>query len=495
MSILTSSELETVGAPKGILIRAKSAISQFASDRRGDVAVIFGLMAIMMFLMVGGAVDIGRWLHARGDTVAALDAAVLAGGRALQLNGDEQAAITAAQRFYNENKKNRLTLSSSTGGDNGDADTITFLVSGDGTEFTAQGAAYIGTPFLSLMGIKALPLLKLTGSEYSTAKLAVGGNAKTNIEISMMLDVSGSMDSNNKFEDMQEAAKDLINIVVWEDQSEYTSKVAIVPFSADIRLSSAMLNAVSNPSAPSTIAGQTYSCKVRGVWTTCPAPTFRRQECVVERIGTDKYTAAGPAAGRYITRKYANVSNSTAGCSTPTASSVMPLTNDKTALINKINAMTTGGGTAGQLGTAWAWYMLSPDWSTTLTAAAGAVSAPKPYSTFNLLKIAILMTDGEYNNQYTAQGILTGTTGNVNGSTAANASSNTQARELCNEMKKKDITVYTVGFDLGGNQTAINTMNYCATSPSHAYTADNGNELKQAFRDIALKISALYISR
>jgi hypothetical protein len=60
---------------------------------------------------------------------------------------------------------------------------------------------------------------------------------------------------------------------------------------------------------------------------------------------------------------------------------------------------------------------------------------------------------------------------------------------------KKKLMVYTVGFALGGNSTAIDTLNHCASAPSMAYRADNGNELQQAFRDIALRINQLYLTQ
>lgn len=485
MSILSSKIFERGRKPGshvavGGFALAKARLAQFASDRGGDVAIMFGLMAIAMFLMVGGAVDIGRWLHARNDTIAAIDAAVLAGGRALQLNGDEAAAIAAAERFYNENKKGRLPLNS---------DNIQFVMGDGGLSFTAEGSAYIATPFLSLANIEELPLLNLSGSEFSKAELAVGGNSKTNIEISMMLDVSGSMDDNNKFEDMQEAAKDLINIVVWDDQSEYTSKVAIAPFSADVRLDASLLASSRNPAEQAFVEGPQY-CTTKSRVTTCKKDKFYRNNCVVERKGANKYAGVGPGADKYVMSHYVKERQVAAGCSTPAVSSVMPLSNNKAALINKINGMQMGGGTAGHLGTAWAWYMLSPDWNTVLPAA----SQPKPYNTLNLLKIAILMTDGEYNTQYSTYGIRSGTSNAPTPTGQVNGSSNTQARALCDGMKLAGVTVYTVGFDLGGNNTAIQTLTYCATSAGHAYQADDGHQLKQAFRDIALKISALYLS-
>ena len=56
----------------------------------GNVAIVFALMAVVLMLAIGAAVDVGRWLHARDQTVAAIDAAVLAGGRALQTNSTDK---------------------------------------------------------------------------------------------------------------------------------------------------------------------------------------------------------------------------------------------------------------------------------------------------------------------------------------------------------------------------------------------------------------------
>ena len=42
----------------------------------------------------------------------------------------------------------------------------------------------------------------------------------------MMLDITGSHGRRRSSTDLKDAAKDLVNIVVWDDQSKYTSKVA-----------------------------------------------------------------------------------------------------------------------------------------------------------------------------------------------------------------------------------------------------------------------------
>src|SRR5262249_47712992 len=64
-----------------------------------------------------------------------------------------------------------------------------------------------------------------------------GGNSDdgTNLEISMMLDVTGSM-GGQPILDLKSAAKDLIDIVVWGDQSKYTSRVALAPFAPAVNV-------------------------------------------------------------------------------------------------------------------------------------------------------------------------------------------------------------------------------------------------------------------
>ncbi len=92
------------------------------------------------------------------------------------------------------------------------------------------------------------------------------------------------------------------------------------------------------------------------------------------------------------------------------------------------------------LGTAFSWYMLSPNWKSVW----GSASAPQPYSKLKeknstgaakLRKIAILMTDGVYN---TYRGWKE----------TEHSDLSTAAVSMCTEMKKKGIEVYTIGFGL-----------------------------------------------
>jgi len=97
------------------------------------------------------------------------------------------------------------------------------------------------------------------------------------------------------------------------------------------------------------------------------------------------------------------------------------------------------------------------------------------------------MTDGVYNT--------------FGGGSADESSVSAKAILLCNNMKAAGITVYTVGFQLEGNETAITTMRQCASrgeaetaaNTSYFFNASSGDELRASFRQIALALSTLRI--
>lgn len=447
--------------------RGAKSVAAFGRDERGSVAIIFAFTIFVLCAMVGLAVDYARFINARTQTIAATDAAVLAGARALQSNGgDQTAAVQVAETYYQQATKNRINVVPN-------SDSINFVVADNGTAMTTTGNAQISTPFMhfafSLFSNQGttLPLLRADGSDYSKAVLAVGGNGETNIEVAMMLDITGSM-LGQKLTDMKSAASDLVNIVVWADQSKYTSRVAIVPFTQDVRLPATSFN------------------KATGYTKTASSP------CVVERIVKNgSYTDDAPKSGQFVMMHKSSSSSTKPTCTLASSAEALPLTSDKPTLLNKISGLSAGGGTAGHIGTAWAWYMLSPNWASLWPASSAAAA----YGTAKLKKIAVLMTDGEYNTQYTSAGIDDGSWSLTYCPNAANGCSSAQAVALCAAMKDKGIEIYTVGFQLGGSQIATDTLSSCATDANHFYNSSTGDALKAAFRDIALKISTLYLSQ
>lgn len=213
--------------------------------------------------------------------------------------------------------------------------------------------------------------------------------------------------------------------------------------------------------------------------------------CVSERTGAQAYTEAAPSSA-LVGRSYPPSSGNT--CPT---SQIVPLTSDKSTLTTQINALPAAGSTAGQIGISWGWYMLSPNFASLFPSA----NQPASYEAPHLAKVAVLMTDGEFNTPY-CNGVIAANAGSGSGSSsdhincnATNGNPYTQAANLCTGMKAAGIIVYTVGFDISSSTDVTNLLNGCATSPQHAYLAADGSQLKEAFKDIASSIAQLRISK
>lgn len=477
--------------------QSRSVLARFSDDKRGSTAIMFALLIAPVMMLTGMAVDFSRMVTVKARMQTAIDAAALAGARAAQMSSTNVASLaqTAASTYYNAIP---MPFAASKALSNVSTDSTQ-------TTFTWTATSYVQTPFLSIAAmIKSRPAdsgapagcsasgwvcQKVTTS--ATTTIAAGGsNTGYNIETSFMLDITGSM-AGQKITDLKSAAADAVDILVWADQSKYSSKIAITPFAQDVRLPTAAAFQAATGSAAAN-ASKTYS--------QYSFQKYATQYCVAERPGNQKYTDAAPsAANGYLLQAWL-YNGWGASCDVPAGAVATPLTTDKTVLHNLINNLQPSGGTSGHLGTAWAWYMLSPNWNSLWPSANAAGTYDTAYNintktgdpkAIKLKKIAILMTDGDYNQEYTAGGTMTYFGGNPVNDTSSN-----QATALCSAMKDKGIEVYTVAFSAGGglSSSAQTLLTNCATDTSHFYNASTGDALRAAFRDIALKISTLRIT-
>jgi len=403
--------------------------ARFWHDKSGAFAILFGLTIGIIMLVIGSAVDYGRWMSARAQTQNAMDAAVLAASRVLQLGGSEAAALAAAQQYYDQNKSNLL---------GGNSKTVFSIENGQAT--AANSTSKINTPFLAIAGISSLPV-----TPSAKAVIASGGNSGSHVEIAMMLDITGSM-YGSKLIAMKKATKDLIDTVIWDDQSVYTSRVALIPFNEHINVGPAYFKKLTNRTAKN--------------------GTTKTFTCVRERKGSNQFNSKAPSysAGFFSYRSFY-------GKFCVTKTTIMPLSSDKTALNAHVDTFQAASSTAGHLGAQFAWYTLEPKFSSVW----GTSRAGRPYGEIgkSLHKIAVLMTDGDYNQRYYG------------------GSSFDQAATFCKNMKSKNIVVYTIGFEIDTAGKAYDHLLKCATSPDHFFNAENADQLGMAFRNIATSISSL----
>jgi Flp pilus assembly protein TadG len=518
-------------------------LRRFARDRSGNAMMLFSLALIPLTAIIGLAVDFGRVYAVRAQTQSALDAAALAAGRVAQVEKNDVAAKTqsTATTYFNKAKPSAVVSS-----------TLAFTTDAQNTEFQVTATSWVKTPFLAVLhmlgdkdGVAGAPA-NCQGNFYGCVKVTTTATAAlcpsaacsasnsggSNVEVAVMLDVTGSMcQPCSKIDALRTSAQDLIDIVVWDDQSEYYSRVALVPFAEAINVGTTLApkvrgsvtpNQQSSPQVFSNSDMTNTSKQPTSQWIRFPKANGSNcssgstctwqisSKCVTERIGQEKYTDAAPdvnfpasLVGKGYFGTNTNTSCGVANYSDPQINLIRPLTSDKALLKKHVkDELSTGGSTAGHLGTAWAWYMLSPNWNAVLQSAFPDAKAAAPYSDLDvknskgqpkLRKIAILMTDGEYNINY-CKGVEAKNSDqnpdiNCN---SENGKSLVQAAGLCTGMKDVKIEVYTVGFQV--NSTAKTFLKNCATDAAHYYDATSDIELQQAFRDIALKIATLRLT-
>ncbi len=191
---------------------------------------------------------------------------------------------------------------------------------------------------------------------------------------------------------------------------------------------------------------------------------------------------------------------------------ITPLVAEKSTIVSAIDEMLPWhrGGTMANLGLAWGWRVLSPDWRG-MWGGDTPAELPLDYGTALMEKVVVILTDGV--NQwydwpgglpgqpdqatypdadYTAYGRLSegrlGTTNNGD----ANDEINDRMLAACNAMKAEGIILYTITFKLS-NSTTQQLYRDCATDDEHYFNSPTNEDLADAFHQIGEKLSNLLI--
>ena len=227
---------------------------------------------------------------------------------------------------------------------------------------------------------------------------------------------------------------------------------------------------------------------------------FPISSCVSERVGAQATTDASPASHRVGTNYPAPAAGSSGtpayGPNPCPSATIQPLTSTISTLKSKISSLSETGSTAGQIGLAWGWYSVSPNFN-----GLWASNPAGAYDPSETLKAVILMTDGDFNSPY-CTGVLAADSGSGSGDgrdhincNATNGNPFAQATQMCAAMKAQNIVVYTVGFQVTPNSNAANILASCATGPDYAFLPASGSDLSDDFAAIGRDITRLRISK
>lgn len=390
-------------------------------DVRGSIAIIFAFSILILGMVTGLAIDGSRIYNLSSRMAAALDAAALAAAKLMDAGTATDAEVQSMAEAYFRAHTSEIGIVGFAYRD------LTVVLNRGSSSVAMTVDVSMPTTFGQLAGVSKLEFTKSTTVIFGTRP----------IELAMVLDVTGSMNEDGKISELKTAAKEVVETLLGSGAPTSKSRVALAPYSAAVN-AGALAAAVSGGASV--------------------------DNCVFERHGSHAYTEDAPGPGRYLGSmpNPFRPTNGNYGCP---HSVILPLTNDGNLLKRTIGSYRASGFTAGHIGTAWGWYLLSPSWSSLWPSG----SAPASYSTTEVIKAVILMTDGEFNTSY------------YNG--PSNTTSADQARRLCANIKAAGITIYAVAFNSPPAAAAL--LKECATAPDKFFSAVDGGQLRAAFASFA----------
>ena len=462
-----------------------SGLKRLLSNERGNISIIVGVATVPMMMILGAVIDFERASNTQTALQASVDSAALFAATLTTTSNDS--LTSQSQPYFNQNY-------------NTSGAAPNFAVTNSGDSVTATASVTVANSLMTFAGLQ---------SEVVSATSVVK-KAGINLEVSLVLDNTGSMNSTNPqtghaaITDLKAAAAKFVSQVMPATQGQFYTKIAAIPYNNGVNLGAQAVTArgatLSGTSTNPGYDNYTFpGCSDQSCSSTNPF-TIGITNCVSERTGTAAYTDASvstyPVGSGYLA--YSGTNNP---C---TVQQMVPLTTNASTLTSTINAMSAGGSTAGQVGIAWGWYALSPNiglWS--------GASVPAGYdklTTTDLMskvkKVMILMTDGEYNSAH-YNGVITGAP-TVSGSggyddhinqPATNGSVYTQSTSMCNAIKASGVEVYVITFQLNSSYPQrVALVNSCPTDSKHLIDADS-TSLDSAFSTIANQIMAMRIAQ
>ena len=439
----------------------KRLFQNFVRDRSGNVAIICAFAMLPIIVLAGGATDIARHETFRVQLQDGVDRAVLAAASLTQTRPIEQTVRDYLKTVPFMDKVTLTIASSSTTNDR---------------EVTVTARYTMETAFLPLIGINSI----------GVNAMATAVERRKNIEISLMLDMSGSMrfrepaTAPTRISLLRPAAKEFIDAMVTPQSAGYTS-VSIVPYAGSVNPGALVFDGMGVPR--------------RHGYSSCVE--FNLNDYGVGLIQFNQRT------------QVPHFTNSHQGVNEPglewswcpyEETAITYLSNNAAVLKAKIDTMKMHDGTGTAIAMNWGMMLLEPAARPLVAQAAtsGMVPAqfanrPANFNDAGTMKFIVLMTDGDISPQYRPRTYDFPRTPAVDNTTAQTRdSARDKMYAVCDRAKNNGVVVFTIGFQL----TAVGKteMRTCASSASHFYDV-SGLDIASAFRSIATSIQKIRLTQ
>ena len=359
---------ETSSEPKtGLMMLMR--LNAFRRDESGAM-VVFTLFILAMMLMVGGmAVDMMRFETFRARLQSTLDRAVLAAADLdVCLEGSGVAEAVVNDYVLKAGFENQL-------------DTVTVVQGFNSCSVAATASIEVNTIFMQMVGVDQL----------STPAASSAIEALNEIEISLVLDVSGSMALNNRLVNLRAAAREFAE-AMFNDFDDDALTMSVVPYSTQVNLGPDLAAQYSLTDSHTyshcvDLPASTYN-------TTALSPSTSYPQAAHVDVDSYASTWAARTATRFV-------------CNPDSRAHVVPLSSNPGAVDTMIANLQSNEWTSIEMGAKWGVALLDPSSRPVVDGliSAGRVNGdfsgrPLDYGVDGSLKVMVLMTDGENTRHY-----------------------------------------------------------------------------------------------
>lgn len=456
--------------------RVASRLFRFGRDEDGVMIAVFVFFLLILLTVCGIGVDIMRQEMVRSKVQTTLDRAILAAA-----DLDQVLSPQAVVRDY-------FTKS-------GIIDYLTEVTVDQGASHrivTARAETQMKTQFLGSIGFPTFQIYA-----YGRAEESLG-----DAEISLVLDISGSMGSNSKMSRLRSAAKEFVDTVVLDDTRGAVS-INIVPYTAQVNAGAEIFDRLNIPRRHAFSSCVLFADDDYDTTEINPATRYTQMEHF-ELTGANNSTVSNPS------------------CPMRSYEEIMPYSQDRNALKSRINQLTDRANTSIHIGMKWGVGMVDPAFRPVITDMIdnGLVDPafrgrPTAWET-GALKTVILMTDGENVDTYGINpkayatpsqryhwhknALLTWVQNNIDRDDwddyyfvrSRSGHADTLLSNICSAAKDHGILVWSVGFEVNNHGASV--MRNCASSPNHFFRVE-GVEISEAFRSIARQLNKLKLTQ
>ncbi len=352
-------------------------LKRFLQQEDGNM-IVLGLMFFTLMVMMGGmAVDLMRFEARRTQLQQTTDRAVLA---AASMRQTLDPAAVVNDYFKKAGLLDKLK-------------SVKVTQTFNAKEVAVEAASEVNPFFMQMTGVRSLTA---PGDGTALEKIS-------DVEISMVLDISGSMSTNNKIGNLKTAAKEFVDTILSSSEDGRAS-ISIIPYNMQVDAGTNLRQALGF------YAYHTNSYCVDWKDADYSATTISKSDAA--KLQQTAFSDFSTTSSSTSTKTPSTSTTSQSYFSCPKSmQTIMPFSKNATALKAKIDSFAAGGNTSIDVGMKWGVLLLDPgsQWilsdATTGLIKQGVVDSkfsgrPLNPNDAEVLKVVILMTDGENTTQY-----------------------------------------------------------------------------------------------